>query len=646
MSKAPARSARCVLQVAANPDLCCRVTTGTDRLLSEFPLHLLRGCNAVPQNQFVTRIGKGWLALVAVMLITATLWAAKTVLVPLALGIVLAFTLSPLVRLFDRMHLPRFLGVLLTMSLTLGAVGGAGYVIADQFTDLATQVTKYSWSMRQKAADLRLGNSATFRQLTRTVDRVTEQLDSGAAAVRSAQPVRVVSTGQTPVQRLRESAISFFEPLASAVIVLVLVAFLLGQREDLRDRLIRLTGADNVTVTTRLINEAAQRVSRFLVAQMLVNIGFGALVVAGLYWIGVPYAVLWGGLTAVLRFVPYVGTMLSAILPACLAFAIFPGWAETLQTLAMFAVLDVATAYIVEPLLFGRRTGVSSFALLVSALYWIWVWGPIGLLLSTPLTVCIAVLGRHVRSLRFLAILFAEEPALASHVRYYQRLLARDEDEAHALMNRKLTELGPVGAMDEVLIPALQLAEHHHTGDEITEEDLDFILEATAEAVGQTRARRKEALPEQPDVLMLGTRGRADRIVLEMLAASVEAGGRSVMTLDAGGSDEVVSRAIAERPQLTCIVAVSATRGSEARALCRRIRAARPTGKLLALRPLPDVTDAQRSIARMKEAGADCVAIKLQEAVDAVQSMLGDVSPATDAASAPLPANRLAGAMR
>ncbi len=609
-------------------------------------MHLLRGCNAVPQNQFVTRIGKGWLALVAVMLITATLWAAKTVLVPLALGIVLAFTLSPLVRLFDRMHLPRFLGVLLTMSLTLGAVGGAGYVIADQFTDLATQVTKYSWSMRQKAADLRLGNSATFRQLTRTVDRVTEQLDSGAAAVRSAQPVRVVSTGQTPVQRLRESAISFFEPLASAVIVLVLVAFLLGQREDLRDRLIRLTGADNVTVTTRLINEAAQRVSRFLVAQMLVNIGFGALVVAGLYWIGVPYAVLWGGLTAVLRFVPYVGTMLSAILPACLAFAIFPGWAETLQTLAMFAVLDVATAYIVEPLLFGRRTGVSSFALLVSALYWIWVWGPIGLLLSTPLTVCIAVLGRHVRSLRFLAILFAEEPALASHVRYYQRLLARDEDEAHALMNRKLTELGPVGAMDEVLIPALQLAEHHHTGDEITEEDLDFILEATAEAVGQTRARRKEALPEQPDVLMLGTRGRADRIVLEMLAASVEAGGRSVMTLDAGGSDEVVSRAIAERPQLTCIVAVSATRGSEARALCRRIRAARPTGKLLALRPLPDVTDAQRSIARMKEAGADCVAIKLQEAVDAVQSMLGDVSPATDAASAPLPANRLAGAMR
>ena len=609
-------------------------------------MHLLRGCNAVPQNQFVTRIGKGWLALVAVMLITATLWAAKTVLVPLALGIVLAFTLSPLVRLFDRMHLPRFLGVLLTMSLTLGAVGGAGYVIADQFTDLATQVTKYSWSMRQKAADLRLGNSATFRQLTRTVDRVTEQLDSGAAAVRSAQPVRVVSTGQTPVQRLRESAISFFEPLASAVIVLVLVAFLLGQREDLRDRLIRLTGADNVTVTTRLINEAAQRVSRFLVAQMLVNIGFGALVVAGLYWIGVPYAVLWGGLTAVLRFVPYVGTMLSAILPACLAFAIFPGWAETLQTLAMFAVLDVATAYIVEPLLFGRRTGVSSFALLVSALYWIWVWGPIGLLLSTPLTVCIAVLGRHVRSLRFLAILFAEEPALASHVRYYQRLLARDEDEAHALMNRKLTELGPVGAMDEVLIPALQLAEHHHTRDEITEEDLDFILEATAEAVSQTRTRRKESLPEQADVLMLGARGRADRIVLEMLAASVEAGGRSVMTLDAGGSDEVVSRAIAERPQLTCIVAVSATRGSEARALCRRIRAARPTGRLLALRPLPDVTDAQRSIARMKEAGADCVAIKLQEAVDAVQSMLGDVSPATDAASAPLPANRLAGAMR
>ena len=295
------------------------------------------------------------------------------------------------------------------------------------------------------------------------------------------------------MQRLQRTATSVFEPLASAVIVLVLVAFMLGQREDLRDRLIRLTGSHNVTLTTRLLNEAAERVSRFLVAQTLINILFGACVAAGLYWIGVPYAALWGGLTAVLRFVPFVGTLLASLMPACLAFAIFPGWAETLQILGLFLLLDFTAAYFVEPVIFGQRTGVSSFALLVSALFWIWVWGPVGLLLSTPLTVCIAVLGRHVRSLRFLAIIFADEPALAAYLRYYQRLLARDEDEASVLANRQLAELGVVDVMDQVLTPALALGAQHRAVDEITEEDLDFILESTAEIVGQIRGKQSAA---------------------------------------------------------------------------------------------------------------------------------------------------------
>ncbi|HEY5809486.1 MAG TPA: AI-2E family transporter, partial [Povalibacter sp.] len=223
----------------------------------------------------MTRVSGAWLSLLAVAAVTALLWAAQAVLVPMALGMVLAFTLSPLVRLFDRLRLPRFLGVTLTMLLALGCVGGLGYVIADQFTDLSAQVTRYTTQMRQKVSDLRTGGSDTFRQLTRTVDRVTEQFDGNAAELRAAQPVRVVPARMTPVERLREAATSFFEPVASAVIVLVLVAFMLGQREDLRDRLIRLTGTDNVTLTTRLIDEAAQRVSRFLVAQTLINICFG-----------------------------------------------------------------------------------------------------------------------------------------------------------------------------------------------------------------------------------------------------------------------------------------------------------------------------------------------------------------------------------
>lgn len=601
----------------------------------------------VPQNHLIPRINGPWVSLLAVALVTALLWAAKAVLLPLALGILLAFTLTPLVRLFDRIRLPRFLGVALTMLLALGTVGGVGYVIADQFADLSTQVTRYTSSMRKKAADLRMGNDAAFRKFTRTIDRVTEQLDNNAADLRSAQPVRVIPARLTPADRLREAATAIFEPVASAIIVLVLVAFMLGQREDLRDRLIRLTGADNVTLTTRLMDEAANRVSRFLVAQTLINMCLGTLVAGGLYWIGVPYAALWGGLTAVLRFVPYVGTLLAALLPACLAFAIFPGWAETIQTLIMFFVLDAITGYFIEPVLFGQRTGVSSFALLVSALFWIWVWGPIGLLLSTPLTVCIAVLGRHIRSLRFLAIIFADEPALAPHVRYYQRLLARDEDEANVLATRRVAESSGVGVMDDMLVPALALAGQHRERNEITAEDFDFILESTSEIVGQIRARQQAPPEEGARILMLGVHAPVDRIVLDMLCTAAGAAGYSIdVVKDDLSIEAALGQVMAASTDLTCIVAVSQTRGAEARNYCRQIRAARPDAKLLVLRSLPDASDVAHSVTRMKEAGADYVATSIQQTLQGIERLLARSRPQSETLDSPSTAGSVGGPMR
>jgi predicted PurR-regulated permease PerM len=565
-----------------------------------------------------------WVPLAAVVLVVTVLWAAQAVLLPLAVGIILAFTLTPLVRLFDRIHLPRFAGVMLTMLIALGVVGGIGYVIADQFSELSEQATRYTASMRKKTADLRMGNDAVFRQFTRTMDKITEQLDSNsnAADLRRAQPVRVVPQRLTPVARLEQVATSMFEPLASAVIVLVLVAFMLGQREDLRDRIIRLTGSNNVTLTTRLMDDAAHRVSQYLVAQTLINIAFGALVALGLYWIGVPYAALWGGLTAVLRFVPYVGTALASLMPACLAFAIFPGWAETLQTLGMFLLLDFITAYLIEPLVFGRRTGVSSFALLISALFWIWIWGPVGLLLSTPLTVCIAVLGRHVRSLRFLAIIFADEPALTPYLRYYQRLLARDEDEANVLANRKLAELGLAGVMDQVLIPALVLATQHRAQNEITDEDFEFILEANSEVVEQMRSAQQAPQPGSARIFAVSTHAAIDRLVLDMLSVAASNTGHPIVPIEAGLTlEETIRRVTAEQVDLTCIVAISPARGAEARNYCRRIRAARPDAKLLVVRAHVSTGDVERSITRMKEAGADYVAAGIHEALEEVHRL-------------------------
>lgn len=582
-----------------------------------------------------------WVSWLSVLLVVGVLWTAKAVLMPLALGIILAFTLTPLVRLFDRLHLPRFAGVFLTMLLALGAVGAVGYVIWNQFADLSVQAARYTSSMRQKVADARIGSGAVLRQVQLTLDKVTEQLDANSVTeLRRAQPVRVVPPRLTPVERMQEAIDDVFEPMASAVIVLVLVAFMLGQREDLRDRIIRLIGASNVTMTTRLMDEAGHRVSQFLVWQTLINLAFGTLVGIGLYWIGVPYAALWGGMTALLRFVPFVGTLLSSLIPAALAFAIFPGWAETLQTLAMFLTLDMITAYFVEPVIFGQRTGVSSFALLVSALFWIWVWGPVGLLLATPLTVCVAVLGRHVRSLRFLAIIFADEPALSPHVRYYQRLLARDEDEAHTIVNSKVSELGMTGVMDQMLVPALMLASQHRSKNEITEEDAAFILAATTEIVQQFRPATKAEAPEDAPTRIVGiaTASPIDHLVLEMLQVALSASEHVLDPLTPKFSgEEALSVATRARAPFTCIVSLSSTRGSEVRGYCRQLRADQPGTSLLVLRPMPAEAGSSRSAARMKEAGADMVVTTIEAAVGAIKEWAPERrAPDRDAAATPV----------
>lgn len=563
------------------------------------------------------RVNGAWVALLTLALVVAVLWAAKAVLLPLALGIILAFALTPVVRLFDRTRLPRFAGVTLTLLLALGIVGGIGYVVFNQFAELSTQLTRYTSSMRNKVAELRPGKDAAFRQLTRTVDRVTEQLDENLADARRAQPVRVIEP-RSSVDRLRESAGAVFEPIASTIIVLALVAFMLGQREDLRDRFIRLLGSESVNVTTRLLDEAAYRVSQFLLWQTLINVVFGGLVTAGLYWIGVPYAALWGGFTAVLRFVPYVGTLLSVLMPASLAFATFPGWTETVQTLALFIALDFVTAWFIEPLVFGRRTGVSAFALLVSALFWIWVWGPVGLLLATPLTVCIAVLGRNVRSLRYLAVIFADEPALTPHIRVYQRLLARDEDEATSVVERMRAELGNVGVIHEVLMPALLLVSQHRAQGEIAEEDALFIVDIINEIV-QQMAPADHSLPVGP-VIGLAARAPEDQTALELLRAAVGCKAMTLVPLDLS-VDEAVNEVIEQRPLAVCIGAISPTRGAEVRMYCRRLRNAVPETKIIVLRPRVEA-DVERSATRMQEAGADVVVINARDAVAEVERVL------------------------
>jgi len=390
-----------------------------------------------------------------IALLVTILAQVHAVVIPVALAIMLAFILTPGVTALERRGLPRFGAVAVVIVLTLGIVGGFSYVLSRQFTEFAAQVPRYSNTIKQKLTTLRASRTGAIADMQKTVAEVSHELDQQEgkpeqqggkkanekplAVKPTVQPVLVVPSEPTDVERFWGMVAPVFEPLATGGIVLVLTIFMLIQREDLRNRFIRLVGQGSLTLTTRTLDEAGQRISRFLLTQTAINSGFGFLVTMILLWIGVPYAVLWGVTAALLRFVPYIGSLLAMLLPTALAFVLFEGWARTLATVGLFLSLDAVTANVVEPLLIGHHTGVSSLALLVSALFWTWLWGPVGLVLSTPLTVCLAVMGKHVPRLEFLAVLLGDEPALETDISFYQRLLAGDEDEANEIVEQHLT---------------------------------------------------------------------------------------------------------------------------------------------------------------------------------------------------------------
>jgi predicted PurR-regulated permease PerM len=545
------------------------------------------------------------------VLIVAALWLGKPLLMPIALGVVVAFALLPLARTLERLWLPRAVAVAFTIALALAAVGGFGVVLVNQVDSLSEELSHYTSKMRRKVRELRTGSSSALDKIEDTVNKVSEVLDEEAKKNANATRVRVVPDPLSPSQRIRTALEPLFEPLASVVLVLVLVIYMLGSREDLRNRILRLAGREQLTVTTRMMDEALSRVSRYLFAQTLINVCFGALIGGGLYWIGVPYALLWGVITAVLRFVPYVGSLMAGAMASAMAFAVFPGWTETLETISLYVGLDITVGYFVEPLVIGRRTGVSSLALLISAIFWTWIWGPAGLVLATPMTVCVAVLGREVPQLEFLAVLLSDEPALEPEVVYYQRLLARDEDEASDIFERERREIGSTAALDQLVLPSLVLAANACDRDQISEEDFAFVLATAAETMQHLPAEKDASttLRERPRIALACSTGtRANAILLNGLAYVLSAYGYQLKTM---GAEEL--GAASQAPELACLVAFPASAGAESRALCRAFRSAFPETPLLVLRPGLAGHEAGRAIARLREAGATEVSVGLAE---------------------------------
>jgi predicted PurR-regulated permease PerM len=590
---------------------------------------------------------------VAAVVVTCLVWA-RALLIPLALAIVLTFLLSPLVAGLQRIGLKRMPAVAVAVLLATTILGGLIWLVTSQVTGLLGELPQYTGNITAKIRSVQeASHSSIVQKLERMVTDIQKSLGAKpenpelapetepgpSQNLAPAEPMRVVvqrSTDWLAMFQWSSYAGSLGESLGGAGLTMVLVIFMLLRREDLRNRMIRLIGSGHITGTTRAVDDAAKRVSRYLLMQAVVNGSYGLVLAAGLWLIGVKYALLWGFLAGVLRYVPYVGTLMASIFPITLSLAMFEGWLQPLLVLGVILLIELVTYMLAEPLVYGQSIGVSEVALLLSAAFWTFLWGPIGLVLSNPLTVCLVVLGRHVRSLEFLGVLLGDEPALEPSLAYYQRLLARDQDEAMAVVLKQIKAASPEVVYDEVLVPALICARSDRDRDNLTAVDEDFVLKGTGEILEDlgehTRhdpemAATGEECDEnrkQPYARVLGYPARclADRLALEMLRQLLDPAGWDI---EIAGKEMLIAELVSyvEKTNLpmVCIAALPPGGLPRTRYLCKRLRARYPELKIIVGRwGLKSNVELNKE--RLCEAGADHVSTMLLETREQMKAWL------------------------
>lgn len=535
------------------------------------------------------------LTLASISVVIAALYLAKGLLVPLTLAVLLSFLLSPVCDWLERRRLGRIPAVLVTAILGFTVLGIMVWTAAVQVTRLTPRIPEYQRNVEAKLNSVNEYAGAALSKLTSTAQEMSqsltpsEQADEPKGTNELPFYVRILSSPASPLQVFGGMFGSLLEVLGTAGIVIVLVVFFLVRREDLRDRFIHLVGKGHVTVTTQMLEDAGARVSRYLSVLFFINVTFGISVGIGLYFIGVPNAILWGILATALRFIPYIGPWIAAVMPIVLSLAISPGWVAPALTVGLFVVLELFSNNVMEPWLYGKHTGVSAVAVLVAAVFWMWLWGPVGLLLATPLTVCVLVVGKHVPQLSFLHILLGTEPVFEPKKRVYQRLLAGDQEEAAELFEDYLEHQPLVEVYDTVLIPALALAETHWHRGELNEGRHKFILESLEEMIherdeGQQEVEENEGTddPSAVCILCLPARDEADAIAGMMLAQLLATRGCVVKSVSvAPEASELVELVERCNPDVICISATPPSAVMHARHLCNRLRRRFPETSLV-----------------------------------------------------------------
>ena len=558
----------------------------------------------------------------------ATLRYAQEFFLPLVLAGLLSFLLSPLVRRLERWRLGRVGSVLVTTAMAFVLIAGMTYLVTDEFLDLAGSLPKYRDNLIAKISALKPRGDSLLSRAGQTIAEVTEALTKSAeatvqtgpakaesapakpaatpAATERPVPVQIARTAESPFRTLKDFLSPVLGTLGSAFVVLVIAIFMLLAGSDLRDRLIHLMGRGRLRITTQALDEVAHRISRYLRAQLIVNASFGLATGVGLHFIGIQNAVFWGLLGMVLRFLPYIGAWIAAAFPLVLSIAMFESWTQPMLTLGLFVAAELIIANVIEPWLYGTSTEISSLAVVVSAVFWTWLWGGVGLVLATPLTVCLAVAGKYLPDLAFLDLLMGDKPSIAQSDRLYQRLLALNGEEASDIVEQHAKEHSALAAFDDVMIPALRNIEADFRTGVLSDVARADACQIVREIIADLAPPPAEAAATTAPILLLPAYHEADELAALMLAQVLAASGVVTTVLSSMLlSSEGVAQAVALAPRIVCISSMPPVSSIAARALCKRLRSQLPSARILVGLWRPDNAEFATRRERLDKAGAD-----------------------------------------
>jgi predicted PurR-regulated permease PerM len=614
----------------------------------------------------IQRSQQGLLASEPVLLLAtviAILYFGRAILIPFALALTLNFLLAPAVIYLHRFRIRRVPAVIIVVLVAAGLVGGIGWVVLRQLVWIADDLPNYRANLHQKMEYLQAPSVGPFGRAIQGVREVGQELygnqsaptpaadlprtpplstmtvtpsgrvKTGAkTAANEAAPGAVVNPASpTPVvvvepprgiPDLVTAMAPVLRPLGEAVFVMVLTVYMLIKREDLHNRLLLLAGMGRLNIVTQALDDAGQRITRYLSLNFLINAGYGLCFGLGLFAIQIPNATLWGVLAGTLRFVPYIGTSIGVLLPFVFALGYSPYWGPALVVLALFALLEFSVSNFLEPWLYGTHTGISTLALLIMAVFWTILWGWPGLVLSTPLTVCLIVMGLHMPQLSFLHILLGEGAELAPEAKFYERLLAMDQAQARIIAEKFLEGHSLADLYDVVLLPALSLAERDRHKGALDQVRANFVFQCANELIAElsdlgllspedNSAQQRRAFP----VICVSTQDQADEIVATMLAQLLEMGGNRALQLPSHTlTDEILVRLAEEKETVVCISALPPFAFADTRALCQRVRHRLPDNRILI--GLWDSTlESERIRERLSTSRPDRVVTDLAQAV-------------------------------